>query len=279
MLKNNNIQYCPDFSYDRWTYTRSNVMHDFHCHDAYELFFLESGPHCFITEDRVLNMSTYDVALFKPMQLHRSKNNFPYSRICLYFTEKFMDKYFKSFAVDTLMRCFDHNIISLGEDAFAEAMKAINKIRREDAREPDNRIFLYLAEILHILYENRFKSPIRINDNRNNITKIINYICNNYNKISSIDDIAEHFYLSKYHLCRTFKEKTGFTLVNYINSVRIQNACEKLLNSNAAVTEIAIECGFNSCAYFCQIFKKNTGYTPNDFRTIYDPAAKRQLLK
>ncbi len=277
MVENDNIYYCTDFSCDSCTHIKSNVMPKFHCHDGYEIFFLESGPHCFITEDRILNMSTYDVALFKPYQNHRSKNKFPYKRTCIYFTDKFMEQYFKSFAVDTLMLCFEQNIISLGEDPFREVMQLISKIKTEDLEKHDNRIFLYLAEILHILYENRFKSPIKINDNRTNITKIINFICNNYNKINSIDDIAEQFYLSKYHLCRMFKEKTGFTLVNYINSVRIQNACEKLLNSNEAVTEIAIECGFNSCAYFCHVFKRSTGYTPNDFRTIYEPTPRHQL--
>lgn len=268
--------HCTAFRCERCRYLKPNIMKNFHAHDFYEIFLLESGNHCFVTDEKIYNLSTYDVALFKPGQLHKSKNSFPYSRICIYFTDEFMQQYFNPFAIKTLMKCFEHNIISLGQDSFEEVHQMINNIQTENVSEEDNKIFLHLAQILHILYENRFKSPIRMNEDKDSISKIITYICNNYDKINNIDDIAEQFYLSKYHLCRTFKEKTGFTLVNYINSVRIQNACEKLLSTNFSISEIALECGFNSSVYFCQVFKKLAGYTPNDFRTIYASSSKRQ---
>jgi AraC-like DNA-binding protein len=72
--------------------------------------------------------------------------------------------------------------------------------------------------------------------------------------------------MSKYYLCRIFKEATGVTLTHYINNIKIQNACHMLVNTDRSILEIGNACGFNSSMYFCKIFKEALSVTPSEFR-------------
>ncbi|MGN0107165.1 MAG: helix-turn-helix transcriptional regulator, partial [Hominilimicola sp.] len=102
------------------------------------------------------------------------------------------------------------------------------------------------------------------------LTPILSYITQNYNSISGIEEVASRFYITKYHLCRLFKQHTGLTITHYITQIRLQHACELLTDTNKSVTAIAMECGFNSSMYFCKTFKKNIGMTPSEFRANSD---------
>jgi AraC-like DNA-binding protein len=99
-----------------------------------------------------------------------------------------------------------------------------------------------------------------------NFAPILLYISQNYNRISKIEEIAEEFFMSKYYLCHVFKEATGLTLIQYLNNIKIQHACNLLVNSNLSILEVGNACGFNSSMYFCKIFKQALSVTPSEFR-------------
>ena len=80
------------------------------------------------------------------------------------------------------------------------------------------------------------------------------------------DPEIELIYISTPHLCRIFKKHTGMTVSHYINHVKLQHGCELLVHTNMSITEIALQCGFNSSMYFCKTFKSQMGCTPTEFR-------------
>lgn len=73
---------------------------------------------------------------------------------------------------------------------------------------------------------------------------------------------AGHFYISSTYLCRIFKQTTGFTLVEYLQDVRVQQARAYLSETNWKVTAIAEKTDFDSIAHFDRVFKQLTGNTP-----------------
>ena len=101
---------------------------------------------------------------------------------------------------------------------------------------------------------------------KNMLTEILSYINKNYRTIRSLDDISNHFFITKFHLCRIFKEKTGATINTYINKLRLKKACELLQNTDQNAVSIAESCGFNSPIYFSQCFKKAFGVSPINYR-------------
>jgi AraC-like DNA-binding protein len=102
---------------------------------------------------------------------------------------------------------------------------------------------------------------------KHNILKhILGYIYQNYNKKIKLTDISESVNLTPQYLCKFFKDMTGTSIVEYINTYRIETVCSLLKISTLSVTDIALECGFDNISYFNRIFKKHFNCTPTQFR-------------
>ncbi len=98
------------------------------------------------------------------------------------------------------------------------------------------------------------------------VHQVVDYISAHYTEISSLDDLADHFYMSKPYLCRIFQEVTNFTITEYINLTRVSAGRQYLLNEDLSITEIANRLGYESLTYFERVFKKFTSQTPLQMR-------------
>ena len=72
--------------------------------------------------------------------------------------------------------------------------------------------------------------------------------------------------MSTGYLSRIFKAHTGYTLVEYINDIKINTAKEILTNRNASLSELCDIVGIDDEKYLCRLFKKHTGMTITAFR-------------
>ena len=92
------------------------------------------------------------------------------------------------------------------------------------------------------------------------------YIQSNYQKDISLDEISRVLDLSPYYFSKLFKETVGQSFVEYLTSLRIQEA-KKLLNDNRlGMKEICQKVGYRDPNYFSRIFKKCVGITPTEYR-------------
>ncbi|MOA45630.1 Bifunctional transcriptional activator/DNA repair enzyme AdaA [compost metagenome] len=98
------------------------------------------------------------------------------------------------------------------------------------------------------------------------MSEIVQFINSHYTEELSLHLLADKFYVSPYYLSRFFKEATGFTFVEYLNSVRIKEAKKLLLRSSMKVNLIAKHTGFGSVTHFGRVFKQITGHTPLYYR-------------
>jgi transcriptional regulator GlxA family with amidase domain len=95
---------------------------------------------------------------------------------------------------------------------------------------------------------------------------IIEYLQAHYSGTVTLAELSERFYLSIPYLCRLFKQTTGFTVVEYVNTIRVQEAQRRLRESNESVTRIAEETGFDSIAHFGRVFKGIAKRSPLQYR-------------
>lgn len=102
--------------------------------------------------------------------------------------------------------------------------------------------------------------------NHSYIKKVCNFIKKNFHKDLSIEDIAESVYLSPNYLSNIFKDKTGKTIISYLTEVRIKKAKRLLVDTHMKIYEVGKQVGYKDSTYFGQVFKKQTGQTPNDYR-------------
>ena len=82
----------------------------------------------------------------------------------------------------------------------------------------------------------------------------------------NVELIAEELGVHRSTLSRRFRTETGTTLIEYLVSMRVQNAMNLLQNTKLPISDIAERCGFTDNAYFCRVFKQRLGATPRDFR-------------
>jgi AraC-like DNA-binding protein len=72
--------------------------------------------------------------------------------------------------------------------------------------------------------------------------------------------------LSTAAFCRYFRKRTNKTFIQFLNEVRIGQACRLLINENNSVSDICYTCGYNNNSYFIRQFRKITGFTPLNYR-------------
>ncbi|MBD2868001.1 response regulator [Paenibacillus arenilitoris] len=85
----------------------------------------------------------------------------------------------------------------------------------------------------------------------------------------TVEDIAKEVYLSPNYIRTIFKEKTGETILDYLTKFRMNRAAELLKDKSLKVREIAHNVGYENVSYFCSVFHKHRGSTPNEYRKMY----------
>ncbi|MCL2879748.1 MAG: AraC family transcriptional regulator, partial [Treponema sp.] len=81
----------------------------------------------------------------------------------------------------------------------------------------------------------------------------------------NVSQTSYHFSMTPYYLATIFKEGTGKNLLEYINTLRVEEG-KKLLNEGCKVNEAAVKCGFRNAGAFIRVFKKFTGVTPGLYK-------------
>lgn len=106
----------------------------------------------------------------------------------------------------------------------------------------------------------------KVESQEDKITKAMDFIETFYNQGIKVNDIAYEAGLSAGRLWHLFKERTGFTPVEYLTRIRIEQAKKLLLTSDDKLCNLYYEVGFNSQAYFARRFKEVVGISPTQFR-------------
>jgi YesN/AraC family two-component response regulator len=92
------------------------------------------------------------------------------------------------------------------------------------------------------------------------------YILEHYTEKLSLGDVAEHCYVSSWHLSKLLNQYTGRGFFEIINMIRIDRAKELLGDSGARVQEVSDAVGFLDVAHFSRIFKNYVGCSPKEYR-------------
>lgn len=98
------------------------------------------------------------------------------------------------------------------------------------------------------------------------IYKITAYVKSNYMKKITLEDIADHVFLSKTYLSRIFKEEMKVTLSKYINKIRIDKSKLLLLDSSLSLADVANLTGFDDQSYYSKTFRNITGMSPGRYK-------------
>ena len=96
-------------------------------------------------------------------------------------------------------------------------------------------------------------------------SSLLDYMAEHYEDAITIELLARQVHLSESYFMQRFREISGMGAIEYLNRLRIQKACEKILGG-AAVADAAYQCGFKNLSNFNRKFKVITGCTPRQYK-------------
>ncbi len=251
------------FSIER--HTGNTISVDEHFHSLYEFYYLKNGTATYLTNDKIYNLAKGDIVVIPPNTLHKTVSSGKRERDRILF---YLDRSFIKIAPNAEeilpnepLFCHTENNIRL-RSIFEEMLN--------EANTTNDSLYLeaLICELLVVLSRTA-KSESAENEHiklPKIISDVLAYIASNYSTDLTLKSISEHFYTNSSYLSRLFKQHTGFTFCNYLNNYRIKEANKLLAETNKPITEIALDCGFNSSNNFCKCYKKLTKTSPLAYR-------------
>ncbi len=106
-------------------------------------------------------------------------------------------------------------------------------------------------------------------DDRDIAEEVRNYIMDHAQEELVVEQLARMVHVSQNHLARCFKKKYGKTVLEFISDYRLGLAGKLLKDTNLTVTMISAKVGYPNYIHFTKQFKKYSGYTPSQYRTLF----------
>jgi AraC-like DNA-binding protein len=241
-----------------------------HCHSLHELYFFISGSGEYYIEGSRINLVPYTVLLMRPTEYHHfhMTGKSVYERCALHF------------AVDSLpLRDRELLLAPFGHPGsgpavyavrrYPELIAAFSRMDRACLLPEDERCLMSLAiltEILTLLL-GCLRRPHQTEQashliTRTLVSEVVDYLNAHLAEQLSLDQLASLFFVSKYHLCRTFKRATGATVLEYLTHKRVLQA-RTLLDQGLSPALAANACGFGDYSTFYRAFRHVTGHAPS----------------
>lgn len=123
------------------------------------------------------------------------------------------------------------------------------------------------------LFFAKFLKAFRYTDRAENTSSaaqdIIQYCRAHYRETLSLSALSRALHLSESCISHVFSKRLGMRFCDYVNDLRLNEACRRLRDSDETVTAIAEAVGFSSIRTFNRAFQKYTGTVPRDYRRSF----------
>ena len=258
-----------------------------HHHDFYEVYFFLSGNVQYNIESRSYLLTPGDVLLISPMELHQpmfSSEQREYERIVLWIDKQFLEGF--SLPGESILTCFDtgvpnHSNLLRPEGVNRQFLTFLMEqlISESSSREPYQELcaLSYLAQVLVLLnrlsLQQRRENAVPAQDST--VYNILGYINEHYNENLTLDDLANKFFVSKYHLSREFQRLVGTSVHRYIVQKRLVMA-KQMLSAGRPSSEVYQSCGFGDYSNFYRAFKTEYQISPKEYVLRLKESAYRE---
>lgn len=101
------------------------------------------------------------------------------------------------------------------------------------------------------------------------INKVYQFIIDNYTVNPTLEQVSAVANMSETAFCRYFKSHTNKTYTQFLNDIKVDNACRLLIDNRLSISQICFETGFNNFTHFNDQFKKITGITPKQYQASH----------
>ncbi len=242
---------------------KTNMGFHRHLHPNFELCFVLEGQVTCVVNDKEVVANEGDALMLFPYQIHE----YPYN--------KNQDGKFALLNVSaevykpyhTLI--FQHHPVTPLIPAFAahDEIKAILEIIiAAEASGPTYQMCLgFTVGILGAVLQNAELEP-RTTKHNHQLSSILEYCGNHYTEKFTLSALSKMFYVNQAYLSRLFNQNLGVSFNDFINLLRVEEACTLLKTTHLSISEIAYQVGFSSVRTLNRAFIKHQGFSPGKLR-------------
>ena len=276
MLKINHFIKSSEIEFSLEEFEDNNMSRS-HTHNTFELYFLMEGSRRLLLKNNFYRIKKGDILLISPGVMHKTLNTTPpeYKRLVINFPSRLIESIVTKSEFAEKFALKDAIIVTNPEayDSITKTIEDLEQIIAEKGFENADFEIMTAAYIYKLLYlivsgENVLTETKIQEKNSERISLILDFLNRNFTHQITLTQLSSKFFLSEFHLCRSFKKATGRTVVEYINYLRLEKAKLMLTETDKPIGEIAKMCGFKSQAHFNHIFREYEIYSPREYRAI-----------
>lgn len=259
----------------------------YHSHDKYEIYYFHGGKCKYLIGDHIYHLQEDDLIIMNGLTLHRAypEPGISYERSVIEFSSEWLRPILTNLNVPELLDPFNQLSNTLfhirDKEKSAEMKELIKKMAKTvqtsnqenkmENRLKNGELTTMLVQLLFKIFD-LSKQELQNNahvesDKSIHVKKMIEWIDGNFCNPITLDDIAHHLNISKYYMSRIFKDVTGYTIMQYIMSCRINRAKYLLeIQPDKSILEVSLESGFEDSSHFSRFFRKQMKLTPTEYR-------------
>lgn len=265
-----------------------------HYHTYYEFYYLLSGSRKFFLNNKIYHISSGDLVVIPKGEIHRTTfiSEGIHERIALCFSDEAIRALKCEIGEASFRECFRNYRLSIPAnrreyleglferllaEMYLQEEKGNDELSEALCRRYCEEIILFVIRCQrHAASERNGGGEIagipgrqgRMEQPDTEIESAAFYMSRHYYENITLKKMADFCCMSESHFSKRFKQGTGFGFKEYLNEVRMRNACELLAYTHKSITEIASLCGFMDSNYFGDAFKKKKGMSPRQYRKI-----------
>jgi len=241
-----------------------------HTHPSFSfvLFFSEKQSIVPVTMEVLPN--NYLGTVISPEVVHEEKETDDFTRyIAIFISSEFYENHYTKYS-DKKPERYIWNQFITNQDIMINIKKFMSEYENKLPGYED-----VLDSLSTIITHQLIRSVLNIDDSSElfvekfEIEKAIEYMHQNFGEKLTLESLANYVNMSESNFIRTFKKETKLAPIEYLINLRIEKAKKLLRSKGKTITQIALQCGFNSASHFSTCFSKQLGSTPTQYQNIY----------
>lgn len=240
-----------------------------HWHTGLEILYLFDGTMELYLDNTLYTMQQNDLVIINPSVIHATRCPECNRSLLLQIPKEILERYIPK--LEDIQ--FDFLLTSVPNEKqyiLSELKQCLQQMSAYYHSETDPYHFQFTSYLFHFLYllEQHFSkfiknSPSPISSkNWERLEQIIDYVKSHYKEELTLDQVAKVVSLNPRYFCKFFKTQMGITLMEYINSIRLEHIYYDLLHTDYSINELLEKHGFRNYKVFIKMFKKYYGGTP-----------------
>lgn len=241
----------------------------YHYHDFHKIIVFISGKVTYHIEGKAYHLKPRDILLVSQGAIHKPEidPSVPYERYIFWIRDDLSCQELNTCFQKANDRSFnlvraDSALQERLKDLLPEIEQTLQNTHFGDPVLKDALFTQFMIYINRIFLRTSSSPDKKAYSSDTQVEQLLKYINRNLSENLSIDQLAERFFFSKYHMMRKFKNETGYTIHNYITSKRLLMA-RSLISQGMPVMKAAQASGFHDYTTFVRAYKKQFGKAPS----------------